>query len=259
MKIVKNFFAKINANHQFKLGIEEHRKGQIDNAIEMFSRAIKKYEKHIPSLYSRGSLYIDIVRWDKALLDLEKVKLFDINAENIDFLMGICYCGLGNFDKGLRLLEEQINKTPLRPEPYWNRALAYKNIDKNEEALIDINKAIDILRRDFKLFCIKAEILENLERNDEAVECYNKAIEIEKLPGESLLHKIEFLKRNNKLEEALVGMNKMIEQYPYDGHLFLKRGVLNELSNKMDLARLDYQSALTNGVSEAKEKIKNIA
>ena len=87
MKIIKDFFAKIDANHQFKLGIEEHRKGRIDNAIEMFSRAIKKYDNHIPSLYSRGSLYIDIVRWDKAILDLEKVKILDSNTENIDFLI----------------------------------------------------------------------------------------------------------------------------------------------------------------------------
>lgn len=259
MELIKKFFSKIDANHKYKLGLEEHRKGRIENSIEMFSKAIDKYEEHLPSLFARGQLYIDIVRWDKAILDLKKVKSLDPDFENIDFLIGICSCALGDMEKGLNLLDSQITKTPKRPEPYWNRAIAYKNIGENEKALNDINKAIDILRRNYKLYCIKAEILEDLDRKQEAEKCYDKAIEIEKDPGESLLNKIGYFKRNGKIEPAITGMDELIKRYPFDGHLFLKRGELKQLKGAIESAKEDFTSALNNGAMEAKEKLKNIA
>lgn len=258
MSLIRNFFSKIDANHQYKLAIEEHKKGKIDNAIILFTRALEKHEDHLPSLYSRGSLYIDVHRWDKALEDLEKVRKISPNADSLNFLLGICQSGLKNYQKGLIHFGKAIEEKPNRPEPYWNRALLYKNNDENEKALIDINKAIAIRDNDYTYYCIKAQILENLKRNEEAIECYDKGIEFEKGDRDSLQLKIGFLQRINEKAEALKGINILIEQHPYDPNLFAQRGEIKESTGDLSGAIEDYNFAYKSGLQEMKVKLEKL-
>ena len=81
MNFIKKFFAKLEARHQIKLGHSELKKKNFENSLIYYDRAIEKLENYSPSVFFRGLSYFNLQKWDKALLDFNKVKLLDPNQK----------------------------------------------------------------------------------------------------------------------------------------------------------------------------------
>ena len=255
MNLIKKYFSKIDANHQYKLGYEEHQKGQINNAIELFTRAIEKYENHISSLYSRGSLYIDMLQWDKALADLEKAYGLDPKLDGIHFLIGICHCSIGNMKVGIKNLEKQIELTPKLPEPYWNRAIFYLRNEKYELAMKDINTSIEITPKNPHLHSIKGKILEEQSLFIEAEKSYIEGANLEKKPGDSTLSLKEFYKRTENIDGSIKIIEKILEEFPYEPEILAEGGDMYKNKGDFVKAREFYEKAKNAGWEKAKEKL----
>ena len=255
MNFIKKYFAKIDANHQFKLGVEELKKGLIDNAIELFDRAIEKYEDHLPSHSIKGEIYLDMQRWDKAIECFRKVENLNDSKDNISLYIGVAECGVGNTETGIKYLNKQIEKTPLRPEPYWNKAIANLRVEKFDKALIDIDKALNILPHNGYLYSIKAEILDGMNDYENAEKNYDIAIS----KDENYINgKIEFQIRNDKINDAIKELKILIEKHPFEGGLYFKRGELYEKLNNNELALNDYKKAFENGITAGKIKMREL-
>jgi len=165
---MKNYFSKIDAKQQYKLAVEELNRGRINNAFELLDRAIEKYENHIESLTLRGNLYAGINKWDKTLLDFEKLNVIQPKTKNIKLIIGNCHYHMRNYNESIKFLTEHILIEPKYPVAYVNRANSYKNINKFEKALIDINEAIRITPRNIDSYLLRAEIQEELNQLKEA-------------------------------------------------------------------------------------------
>lgn len=91
-----------------------------------------------------------------------------------------------NSDVDIKKLTEEIEKNPKNPYCYLDRAQGYFNLNMLENALEDINKALDLHTKDWQIFAHKGDVLAYLLRYDEAIECLSKAIEAE--PKDAFLY-----------------------------------------------------------------------
>ncbi|AXT49452.1 hypothetical protein D1818_00940 [Aquimarina sp. BL5] len=258
MNIFKKHFSKTNAKHLFKLGHEEYKKGKIDNAIKLYTKAIEKFNDHIPSLYSRGSLYIDIFQWDKALADLEKVYKLDSKAYNIHFLLGVCQCSTGNEKIGIENLKKQIELTPKSPDLYWNMAIFNLRNEKYDLAFKDINTALEITPKNPYLHSIKGKILEKKGLIDKAEESYLIGANLEKKSGDSTGKLKEFYKRTDNITGCIKMIEKILEAFPYEPEILNEGGDLYRIKGDLVKAKEYYERAKNAGWENANEKLLKI-
>ncbi len=70
---------------------------------------------------------------------------------------------LGNYNKSLRYFNMAINKDPQNDMYYISRAISYKELRKYQEALNDVNKALEINPNIEKAIFLKNELVNLLK------------------------------------------------------------------------------------------------
>lgn len=86
-------------------------------------------------------------------------------------------CMEGDFDAGIALFSEIIEKSPDTVKAYQARAVCYFKQDNDQLALQDIEAALSKEPDNAKLLYQKAAILLKSEKMDDALDAANKAIE----------------------------------------------------------------------------------
>lgn len=95
---------------------------------------------------------------------------------------------------------------------YRNKAVSLSMLNKEEEALLNFNKALEIDRNDYLSLYNKAYTLQNLERHEEAITFFDKAINsiIHEEQSHTVLMPISALV---EVEEGFQGIINMIEEF----------------------------------------------
>jgi tetratricopeptide (TPR) repeat protein len=256
------FFKNVDANHQYKLAIQELNKGLTNNALTLLDRSLEKNEEHIPSLELRANIHSNLMKWDKTLTDYLKIKSIDQNCKNINLQIGNSYFFTRDYQKAIEFLTVHNENNLNYFQAYLHRSYSYLAIKEVDKALQDIKKAIDIVPRNIELYIVQGNIYEELEDFDNARKSFDKAIQLEKEELSTFLclgHKLDFLQRINKIEEAIEVVTEKILENPFNAFLYLKRGKLYQVNKNIQLSKEDYLIALNYGVFEAKTELKNIA
>ncbi len=90
-------------------GNRKYLKGDYKGAIKVFDKLLKMESNNLQALINRGLAYLDLWKYDRAIIDFSRV--IEIDKENAD--------------------------------AYRNRALAYYSLDKEKLALDDYKKATE--------------------------------------------------------------------------------------------------------------------
>ena len=121
--------------HYWK-GFIEHRNGHLNNAIESYNKATE-LDKEYPTVYtSRGSIYLDLKKYDKAI---------------------------ENYTMAIKL-------SPENEEPYAYRGRVYYEIDSLKKSKDDFDKAIEI-NKDFGYAYSNRALLKYVKLNDKTGGC----------------------------------------------------------------------------------------
>lgn len=78
-----------------------------------------------------------------------------------------------------------------------------RKLNKNEEAIQNYDKAIELSPNDVDCYCAKAYALLELGEHEQALECYDKAIELEPTCGDHYYNK----------GSAFRGLGKLIKKF----------------------------------------------
>lgn len=84
-----------------------------------------------------------------------------------------------NFDRAIELYTAALKDTPNDHTIYGNRAMAYLNLGKNEEALADGDKCIEIKPDWGKGYHRKGAALHKLGKFEDSMGAYAKGLEID--------------------------------------------------------------------------------
>ena len=138
----------IAANAYYNRGLAYGRKGELDKAIQDFSKVIDWNDNYAAAYYNRGLAYGRKGELDKAIQDFSKaIDLKPAYAEAYNY-RGNAYAQKADSDRAIQDYNKAIELSPEYAAVYYNRGLAFLRLQQWENARADLTtareKGIDI-------------------------------------------------------------------------------------------------------------------
>ena len=165
-------------------------RGRFDDAINLYTEAIKINEYNAAAYNFRGNLYgilaenqknIPIAESNRrqALQDFDKALRLNSNYAEAYSNRGLLYLNAKNFTAAIKDFDRAIQLQPNIAQNYVYRGQCYRQTDKNS-ALNDFNKAIELANNNPNVYFNRGKFFEqDLKDFSKALEDYSRAIELE--------------------------------------------------------------------------------
>lgn len=196
---------------------------------------------YIPSI---GIFYLAGEGFNLLLNKKLKVPAFGLLALFAVFFSVKTYTRCNIWNNDLTLWDDVISKYQTVPIAYNNRGFIYLHEGKNDLALKDFNKAIELKPDNAKAYNNRGTLYMNENKNDEALKDFDKAIEF--MPAHEGFHisRGNALKNKNRIDEAFMEYNKALSLRPGFAEAFYSRGILFMNQGKNSQAIEEYSKAI---------------
>ena len=205
---------------------------------------------YIPSIgifYLAGEGFILLWNKTQKLIPLIVLSSFTI------FFSVKTYIRCGVWDNDLTLWNDVISQNPNAALAYYNRGVFLMNENKNEEALEDYSKAIELNPIFTEAYKNRGFLFASGGKLDKALADYNKVIEMNPNSAEAYNNRGSVLLNKKRDEEALADFNKAIELNPGDAESYYNIGLLymNETKNSEAIKFFNKAIGMKPGYSDA--------
>jgi tetratricopeptide (TPR) repeat protein len=172
-------------------------------------------------------------------------------------MRGAVYGSKGEYDKAIADLDTAIQISPGSPLPYINRGFTYKLRRQPDRAIVDYDKAIKIRPNYAVIYYDRALANESKGERDRAISDYNKAIQISPRYADAYYNRASVYVRSHQYEKAIVDLSTYIEIRPGASDGYNNRGIIY-LNNFADREKgcLDLKRACELGECGAYEEAK---
>jgi tetratricopeptide (TPR) repeat protein len=167
------------------LGLELARKGQFEQALTAFSRAIEQNHRCWKAHRYRGITYAKLGRHDLAVADLGNAVRGDPQCAACLFERATARIFLGQPESALEDLSQCLEINQDFAPAYSSRAGIYSSMGDYHQALADISAALALRPDNADYLHNRAVVLTALQRYDEAIEAYLRVIELNPRSGGS--------------------------------------------------------------------------
>ena len=152
--------------------------GQMDKAIEAYSRAIEHNPSDTTAYTNRGIAYVNNGAHDLAIADYNKA--IDLNSDDDTAYnnRGAVYFSKGVYDRAIEDFSKAIALNPDYAGAYNNRGNAYYGKGAYDRAIEDHNKAIKLNSDDATSYNSRGNAYNSAGMYDRAIEDLDKAIEL---------------------------------------------------------------------------------
>jgi lipoprotein NlpI len=222
--------------------------GQLDKAIESYSKAIAISNQYPQAFINRGNAYLSKKMFDEAINDLDTAIQLDAANPQSYNILGIVYKAQGEYNKAIQNYSMAIALKPDFVFAYNNRAIAFYFKDMYIKALNDYQTAINLDPQNPYYYFIHLIISSKISDNE-----FNKSIKrikeikdafikkeweykiFQYLAGESRRWKlIRATKGNNEKKcEAFcyVGFSLLHKKRKFIARLFFKRCIRTNITS----------------------------
>ncbi|MDY6880224.1 MAG: tetratricopeptide repeat protein [Desulfatiglans sp.] len=159
--------------------------------------------------------------------------------------LGIKNAEKGNFNEGLQHFNKVLEIDPENYLAYYNRGLAYKNINEYKNAIADLNYCIKLDPSDswpyFQIggvWCDQGDL-------EKGISFYSKAIEVDPKHIEPYGTRGIIKSMLGRIDSALDDLNTAIEIDPKHPMLYIVRAQIIELKGDCQAAIEDYEKAMS--------------
>jgi len=153
---------------------------------------------------------------------LDEIEVNPMNQSIILDLKGKALMKQGKYVKAKDVFIEAINHNPRFAIAYHNLSICYSLLDQQEEAKINLMKAIS-LKDDVSLFYFTlAQLNEGNSNNEDAIENYEKAISLDSEYKEAMVNYSQLLKSLGEYEGGLSYLDKAINMVDDDERKYLE-------------------------------------
>ena len=166
--------------YQYNLGLFYLNQNDVDSATKYFVKALSLDTNYYPAWYSLGLAHSMRGRLDEAAKAYQKCLEVNPQFTEAHNNLGTVYQEMNQLDKA-----EQEFRKALADLTYQNRDLAYTNLarlhviqNRLDEALDDVQKAIQIKPRLAMAYNLRGVIYEKKNRLGEAISSYEAAVKI---------------------------------------------------------------------------------
>ena len=162
---------------------------------------------------------------------------------------GICYEKLKKYDLALADYNDAIAKNPKYHEAYYQRALFYTTIKKDDKtAIADLSKAIDIKSNYFPAYVQRGDLYSKDNKYTLAWQDYSNAIGIRPSDWEVIYKRAFAYLFDDKNNEALADLSSVIKLKPDYKEAYYERGKVYEQRAEYANAIADYSKSIEMGI-----------
>jgi len=128
----------------FENGNELYHLGLYEEAVKMFSEAIRLHPDYPEALHNRGLIYFYTGDFDRALTDFNAALGLKPNTANFLISRGGTYFGKHDFEKALVDYETALRLEPNNAEALFHRGVLYIGMGDYNRAVNDLEAALRI-------------------------------------------------------------------------------------------------------------------
>jgi tetratricopeptide (TPR) repeat protein len=133
----------MSATDFFKLGVDETRSEQYEQAFEDFTQAIALDAKFTAAYSNRCLVYLQLGDYAKATEDCTAALQLNSNNTEAYLNRGLAYYRLRNYQAAIAEYQEVIDRNTNDYRAYYNRGLARLELKDYEGAIADYNQALN--------------------------------------------------------------------------------------------------------------------
>ncbi len=159
----------------FNLAISDHKKGNLQPALNKYLEILKALPSHKDALYMSGIIYYQLGNTPQAIQNIENAITITPKEADYHANLGLAYAAQNNYDKAIECYSTAIS-IKAYPETYFNLANAYMNSGKFELAIKYYQNAIKQRPDYYKAYNKLATALQSLGKIEEAIKQVQKAI-----------------------------------------------------------------------------------
>jgi len=160
-------------------GLLHYEEGQLDTAIEEYTRAIELNPKFAKAYSNRGLAFCDRGNYDAAIEDCTIAIELDPTAALAFNNRGLAYADKGKLDEAIGDFTQAIQLAPYLALPYNNRGLVYCDKEQLDAAIADCTKAIELDPKFALAHNTRAQAYWMMRHYDKAMSDCNKAIQLD--------------------------------------------------------------------------------
>ena len=147
-----------------------------DTAIRQLGKGLLKFPKFAEGYVTRGQLFSQQMRWDKAVQDFFKAISLNPSEGGAYLGLGDAYIGMGDKKNALKAYSQAIQCSSTCFQGLMRRAKFYFEIQDYEKTLSDLETALNHNSEDAEAYYYKALVLLSQDNLTEAALCLEQVV-----------------------------------------------------------------------------------
>jgi len=201
--------------------------------------------KEFQAIRERHESYLDFTGYSASVDDFHWLKEILVELKDAEglFYLGNAFYGRELFESGIECCDESL-KLKEYAEAYYNRGLAYAELNEYKRAIEDYGKAIELNPTLAEAYNNRGNAYAELNKHERAIEDYDRAIGLNPNYAEAYNNRGIAYANLNKHERAIEDYDRAIELNPALAGAYNNRGIAYVELNKHERAIEDYDRAI---------------
>ena len=166
--------------------------GDPQTAIRQLSKGLSKYTSFTEGFLTRGKLYVQLQRWDKAVQDFYRAATLEPSSGEAYLGLADAFRGLGEYSNSIQAYAKAAEQPITLIPALMRRSRLYLDIGQHQQALEDLDLLLYQTPDNAEIYFVKAQTLLSLGEDTEASLAFEQAIkydsEDKKYTGLAIYH-----------------------------------------------------------------------
>jgi tetratricopeptide (TPR) repeat protein len=186
-------------------------KGQVDEALEQFKKALEIYPNYLEARYNLGNALLQKGQLGEAIAQYDKALEINPDSAETRHNLGNALLQEGRLDEAIAQYDKALEINPKYAEIRYNLGNALLQKGQLDEAIAQYNKAVEISPDSAGARNNLGNALLQKGRLDEAIAQYDKALEINPDSAETRNNLGNAVLQKGQLDEAVAQFQKAVE------------------------------------------------
>lgn len=220
----------IRAHVQLNLGKRSEKAGDLQKALQLYSRSIELNPRFASALVNRGAVHDQRGMHEKALADYNRALSLDPESATAYSCRGTLWDSQGDYDKALADYNRAVELRPKMAVMYVNRGSTYLRKGDRAKAINDLNVALELDPAYVKAYLQRGNAYFDLGQCEKAIQDYNKTLELERNHSEAYVNRGICHAKTGDKTRATQDLNRAMELNPSLRDWILRKGAEYKLN-----------------------------
>ncbi|CBZ28979.1 conserved hypothetical protein [Leishmania mexicana MHOM/GT/2001/U1103] len=234
----------LNEHYFYQRGLEHRRRGELEAAVHMYTKALELSPTHFKALFNRAFCEDRLKNYTRAIEDYTAALDLDPRNPFTHYNLGISYDHKGSPARALQAFTRAIELDDRHPDFFHNRGFTQRKQGAYAAAIADYTTAISLDPKHFKSHYNRAYCFSKLGRYEEAVAGYAAALQIVSDNANAYHNRGAALAKLGRLEAAVEDFNSALRLNPKLAFALNARGLVYDQLQQYDKALADFTEAI---------------